>query len=157
MTDFIITETPSSTIITEVPDDIVLMETPSVTILTEGAQGPMGPPGTASLGGVQLEMGETLTRGTPVYVSANKFYAADNVTNFRVVGILDEDAAITFMGSAVAIGQLTLMGLTPGLPYFLGNEQITAIAPASGHIVRIGQALTTTELSVNIEESILLV
>lgn len=120
-----------------------------------GADGAQGPPGVGATQ-LQLEMGETLTKGTPLYVSGNKFYAADNVTNYRIIGLLTEDTDVALLGTAILLGQLSWTGLSVGSPYFLGNGIITTVAPASGYVVRVGQAVTGTILSVNIEEPILL-
>lgn len=121
-----------------------------------GSQGPTGPAG-AGTSALTLEAGEDLAVGDPVWVSANKLYIADNVTNFRVVGVIAVAALAGLSATATTSGQITLSGLTPNSPYFLGNGILTSTAPSSGYIVRMGQAISSTSLLLNIEEPILLV
>lgn len=105
---------------------------------------------------LELEAGEDLLAGDPVCVITNKFYKADNVTNFRVIGVITEDVLSTFSGRAITSGKLLFSGLTPGTIYYLGNEILDSTVPTSGMVVRIGQALTSSIFLVNIEEPILL-
>jgi len=118
----------------------------------------MGPPG---VGGqsitLSLEAGEDLAVGDPVYVSANKFYKADNLVNHRIVGVVTIAASATFVATAVLSGQASLGGgLIPNSPYFLGAGIISATPPVLGYVVKVGAAINTATLIVNIEEPILL-
>lgn len=102
------------------------------------------------------EAGENLAIGTPVYVSGNKYYAADNVTNYKVVGIIKETVLMGFLATAVLSGPITLSGLSDGSTYFLDNEIIANAAPASGMIIELGKAVSSTILIVGIKISVLL-
>jgi len=109
------------------------------------------------LDSLSLEAGESLVVGDPVYVSVNKFYKADSTTNPTVVGIISVAALATFIATATIAGKITLSGLTAGSPYFLASpSSISTTAPSSGYIIRLGRAVSTTVLLLNIEEPILL-
>lgn len=105
---------------------------------------------------IVLAAGENLTAGTPVCIIANLFYAADNVTNFKVVGIITTTVTTGFSATARTYGKITLSALSTNSPYFLGNKILAVSAPVSGYVIRLGIALNTTELLINIEEPILL-
>lgn len=103
------------------------------------------------------EAGENLVVGDPIWVAGdNKFYKADNVTNPQVIGIITTAALMGFLATATTADRITLTGLTANTPYFLGNEIITPVVPSSGNVIRLGLAISTTELILNIEEPILL-
>lgn len=105
---------------------------------------------------LNLEAGEDLVAGTPVKVVANKFYAASHATDPHIVGIIKDDKLATFTATAITSGPIALSGLSPGAPYFLGVGVITSTAPASGYVVRLGTAVTSSVLLVNVEEPIFL-
>jgi len=141
------------------PAAVTVSATPAAkVVIAAGVQGPEGVSGGtgSATNTLQLEMGETLQKGAPICVINNKFYLADNVVNFNVVGLLSADAAITNLGSAGIGGQIVLNGLTPGAPYFLGDGVITSTAPTAGFVIRVGQAITSALFVVRIEEPILL-
>ena len=112
--------------------------------------------GGADAASLSLEAGENITLGDPLYVSANKFYIADNITNFRVVAIAAATTTIGLTCEGRTSGSLTLAGLSVGTPYFLGNLAIQNASPVTGYVVSVGQAVRADLLLVNIEESILL-
>lgn len=120
----------------------------------DGAQAALT--GTASTDLISLEAGESIQVGAPLYVAGNKFYVADNVLNHNIVAIAASTASAGFLCHAATSGALTLPGLTPGAPYFLGEKVIQVGSPSSGYVIRIGQALTSDRLLVNIEEPILI-
>jgi len=105
---------------------------------------------------LELEAGEDLVAGTPVYTSANKAYAADSATNPHVLGLVRDDVLSTFMAKIVTTGSISLTGLTAGVPYFVGTGVITSTAPGSGSVIRVGTAVKSDTLIVNVEEPILL-
>jgi len=105
--------------------------------------------------GFQLTMGETLTAGTPLYISNGALFAADNLTNTTVIGLLESNTSVGLMGTVVTFGKIAIV-TTPGLPYFLGNKIITSTPPTSGMVVKLGQSLTPSVFLVNIAPSILL-
>lgn len=140
-------------------DITLVVDQPVVTVITEGQQGPAGPQGPAGSSGAQvliLEAGENLSVGDPVRVSTNKFYIADNTTNFRVVAVVTTAALTGLPATATLMGPATLSGLSAGSPYFLGAGIITAVPPSSGYVIRLGQAVSDSTLLLNIEEPILL-
>lgn len=110
----------------------------------------------ANIDVLSRQAGEDLVVGDPVYISANLFYRADNITNARVVGVITLAALTGFSAVAATSGNITLSGLTDATPYFLGNKILTASVPTSGNIIRMGLAISTTDFVLNIEEPILL-
>jgi len=150
---------PAATAVIATQTAATVTATPAAkVVIAAGIQGPEGVSGGtgSATNTLQLEMGETLQKGAPVCVINNKFYLADNVVNFNVVGLLSADAAITNLGRAEISGQIVLNGLTPGAPYFLGDGVITSTAPTAGFVIRVGQAITSALFVVRIEEPILL-
>lgn len=105
---------------------------------------------------ISREAGEDLLKGDPVRISANKFFKAHNVSNPGVVGIMAEDKTTGFSGTAITQGILSFASLTDGNEYFLGASVITDTAPTSGRVIKIGRAISTTLLLVEISNSVLL-
>ena len=105
---------------------------------------------------ITLEAGENLLAGTPVKVVGNKFYAASHADSPYVIGVLKYDVLAAFSARVITSGPVPLVGLTAGSPYFLGAGEITSTAPSSGYVVRLGTAVTTSVLLVNVEEPIYL-
>lgn len=113
-------------------------------------------PSQPALPELSLEAGESLVAGTPVCAIANKLYAADPVTNFRVIGLLASDVTLGFLGTVITSGDISLSGLTSGLDYFLVSSGISSTAPSSGKVLKVGTAVTASILVVNIQLSVLL-
>ena len=151
-------EADAINVVTVYDEQQIVVEDMSVQVVTVGEQGPAGPAGATGAGtsAMTLEAGENLAVGDPVWVNANRFYLADNVMNFRVVGVVTTAALAGLLATATTSGQITLSGLTANTPYFLGGGIITSAVPASGYVVRIGQAVNSTVLLLNLEEPILL-
>lgn len=105
---------------------------------------------------LELEAGEDLVAGTPVYASANKVFAASSASNPNVLGLVRDNVLNTFTAKIVTSGSITLAGLTAGVPYFVGTGVITSTAPSSGYVIRVGTAVKSDTLIVNVEEPILL-
>lgn len=131
---------------------------------------------------ITLVAGEALIKGDAVYASGTFAHAASagtglNAINFAMVGFAQEDAAagadveINLDGSIV-VGTDNILAdtqLTPGTVYYLSNVpgQITEYGPtssgvitnASGYLVskRVGTALSTTRLNIEIQPAITLV
>lgn len=103
----------------------------------------------------QLEAGENLTVGDPVKVSANKVYKATN-SDPAIIGINKTTVLNTFPATVIFGGIFVTTGLVAASPYFVDAVGITTTPPVSGYIHRIGFALSSTSLLVNIEEPILL-
>ena len=107
-------------------------------------------------GDLTLAAGENITAGAPVKVVTNLVYAASNLTDPLVTGIARASALSGFLVIICTSGPVTLTGLTPSTPYFLGDGVIAAAAPATGYVTRLGNAVSSTTLIVNIEEPVLL-
>lgn len=141
----------------------VVVDNRSIHVVSVGEQGPAGPQGPAGTAGsevqklsLSLEAGEDLTAGTPVRVSGNKVYAADNAVNFRAIGVVTTSVLTGFPVTAVTSGVADLSGLTPGSPYFLISGSISPSPPTTGHIIKVGHAVSSTQLLVNIGDGVLL-
>ena len=110
--------------------------------------------------------------GTPVYVSASDTLSpadASALATAQVVGLANEDIGAGGTGEYVTHGRVTkadwtsIIGaaaLTAGSVYYLstttGDLTTTAPTTVGEVVVRIGIALSTTTLNVNVEEPILL-
>lgn len=103
-----------------------------------------------------LEAGEDLAAGTPVRVHENKFYAAHQATDPRVLGLVKSDVTVGQLATVATGGRLDLSGLTPGAAYYVGDGGITTTPPSSGFLIRVGVAATAAVLLVEIEAPILL-
>lgn len=121
----------------------------------------------ATAGGIPLanafiarEAGEALTAGQPVKIAANKLYIATSA-DANVVGVAMAACAISLLASAAYTGPLTLSGLTPGLtpgPVFVSaTGTLTSTAPSAGYVTRVGQAISTDTLIINLAQPIHLV
>jgi hypothetical protein len=124
--------------------------------------------------------GSTLIQGQPVYVSGTYVLpatAASGVpdTWYSVIGVTAEGAATSAsvavtLDDTVVVSSANLVGetvLVPGQYYYLAKYtgQLTRYATASGTVtasggyaalVNVGQALSTTELQVEIEPPVIL-
>lgn len=94
--------------------------------------------------------------GTPVCAIANRLHPADNITNFRVIGILASDVAAEYPGVVVYHGLVSIPGLLSGYDYYLGNGVIQTTPPTSGRVIQVGTAITESMFNVNVRVSILL-
>lgn len=105
---------------------------------------------------ISVEAGEELTVGTPVYVSNNKVYAATYLTTPNVLGIVLYDVSPTFTADVVTFGPISLPGLMVGAVYYLGEGIITSTPPTNKYVIRLGTAISSNVLVVNVEPSIYL-
>lgn len=94
---------------------------------------------------------------------------ADAQSTIRVAGLAAEDVGTGNTGNLLADGVLTLNtaqwdavtgqtgGLTPGGNYFLSEATagaLTVNAPSTGFVVRVGHALSDTELEIEVQQPI---
>lgn len=154
-TDVLLSTTQSTDVLEVVTTETILAQQEAITILTEGVQ---GPPGASGLGAAQviLEAGEDLALSDPAYVSANKLHKASHLNSNGVIGLITTAALTGFVATATTMGVVGATGLTAGLTYFLGDGVLTPTAPISGNVVRMGKAVSTTSIVLNIEEPVLL-
>lgn len=112
----------------------------------------------ASLGApeVTFEAGENLPAGTPVKIVANKAYAANNVSDASVIGVLKASVDAASLATIVTGGIVLLPNIVPGAVYFLGAGAMTSIAPSSGYSIRLGVGVTDDKFLVEVESAILL-
>lgn len=135
---------------------------------------------TSAVKTLNFTAGATLIQGQPVYVSGTYVLpatAASGVrdTQYAVIGVTAEGAATSAsvavtLDDTVVVSSANLVGetaLVPGQYYFLSkySGQLTRYATASGTVtasggyaalVNVGQALSTTELQVEIEPPVVL-
>ena len=106
--------------------------------------------------------------GNPLYLKANTHVAtakADDASTVQVAGLAISNAAPTFTCNFVTEGQVEradwtditgAVTLTPGATYFLDAViagKITTVAPTTTgqYVVRVGRAIDTTTLDIEIE------
>jgi hypothetical protein len=154
-TDTVIEESSSTSVVETDNSEVVISESESVTILTEGTQGPAGASGLGAAIMVR-EAGEDLVEGDPVYISANKFYKASCLAATGVIGVVSKAALTTQVAEATAMGVVGVPGLVSGATYFLGVGEMATTPPTSGYVIRMGRAISSTILVLNIEEPVLL-
>lgn len=148
-------ETPTVLAITD--ESYVVLEQESINVVAVGQQGPAGADGsTGAAVEIILEAGENLSAGTPAKVIGNKVFSTTHTDDDVVIGIVKYNATATFLATVTVSGILPLSGLVPNTPYFLGVGVLVYPPPATGHVVRLGSALTTDSLLVCVEEPILL-
>lgn len=110
--------------------------------------------------------------GEAVYASGAgtvELAQADAQSTIRVAGLALEDVGTGNTGNLLADGVLTLNttqwdavtgqtgGLTPGSNYFLSEATagaLTVNAPSTGFVVRVGHALSDTELEIEVQQPI---
>ena len=173
--DYVVVDRAESSVVTTPDHQVVTVVTVEPTVITDemlsyvttistdtqvvaaGQQGPAGRDGIdGSTTAFTLEAGENLSAGTPVKVVADKVYAVDQASDPTVVAVVRDTVLATFSAILITNGPVTLTGLTPATPYFAGFKSLTATCPSSGYVIRVGSAVSSTVLLVNIEEPILL-
>lgn len=107
-----------------------------------------------------LVTGEALVKADPVSWSAtaNQLAKGDaaNDADSRVIGVSDNAYSASATATIIRKGILTgaLTGATPNTPYYLANGGGITTTPPTGsgnNLVRIGYAVNSTDLDVNIE------
>lgn len=121
---------------------------------------------------LEAEADSQIKIGNPIYLKANGHTEpakADNINTVQVVGVSISDTAATYSCKYITEGQVERVdwteiagtaSLSPGISYFLDiiSGKITTIAPTTTrqYVVRIGRAVSTIRLDVEIELPILL-
>ncbi len=114
----------------------------------------------------------TIVKCSPVYADSGfKRARANSSTTTKVIGLASEDTTATNVGGVQAIGVLTATtgewdavtgdsgGLTPNTLYYLSETtagKLKTTAPTTGYISPIGVAITTTQLRIEILNTVLL-
>jgi len=119
------------------------------------------------------EADSTTKIGNVIYLKSNshlELAKADGASTVQVAGVAISNTAPTASCSYITEGQVEradwtdiagVVSLTPGATYFLSataTGKITTVAPTTGgqYVVRVGRAVSTTELDVEIELPVLL-
>ncbi len=112
----------------------------------------------------------TITTGTPVYSDFRRAKADSSSTN-KVIGLAYEDTDSSDPGRIQVTGIITATtgewdvvtgdsgGLTPNTLYYLSeitSGKLKAVAPTTGYVSPIGVAISTTQLRIEILNTILL-
>jgi len=89
--------------------------------------------------------------GHPIYNTGSGYGTGNNTVaaSSNIVGLVSKILGSTSF-EFVESGNLTMSGLTPGAPYYLGVNEIVTPMPTSGLIVFMGVAVSTTQLILNI-------
>ena len=107
---------------------------------------------------IQLVLGETATNNAVLCVSASGVVKADkdDPTKVRVVGFATASGnSGNSISVRVSAQQGGFTGLTAGSPVFLDNAgAVTQTVPTSGHAVRLGLALSATDILVELSQPI---
>lgn len=147
----------------------------SVTVDTYGRVTSGTAEGAVAQLGVSLtnQSGSTIEKFKTVYKTASADQIAkaqaNSATTFRVIGFASAAITNTSSGTIVVNGVLTgttgewdavtgqTGGLTPGSPYFLSTAtagNFTTTAPGTGYICRVGVAVSTTQMLLNLGEPV---
>jgi len=72
------------------------------------------------------------------------------------LGIVKADVLSGFVGTAITQGEHTITGgsFTPGANLFLSGATTSETAPITGFIQLLGNAITSTKINIEIDESI---
>lgn len=111
---------------------------------------------------------ENIVQGTPVYLKAtgNLGIAASMEEKFRVAGLMFQDTLSGTTGVYITQGKLELLDwtqitgtvtLVPGSQYFLHpitEGKLTDTPPVAGFLVPVGQAQSTTELNIELQQTV---
>lgn len=107
---------------------------------------------------IQVVLGETITTGNAVCISSSGFMKADkdDPDKAKVVGFATASGnAGNSVSIRVSAQQGGFTGLTAGSPIFLDTAgDITQIVPTSGFAVRLGVALSATDILVELAQPI---
>ena len=114
----------------------------------------------------------TITIGTPVYSSSGfKRAKADSSSTTKVIGLAFEDTSAAGSGRIQTVGIITATtgewdivtgdsgGLTPNTLYYLSETtagKLKLIAPTTGYVSPVGIAVSSTQLRIEILNTILL-
>lgn len=147
------------TVVVEYEETVVTVEPGdmTVTVEPEGPQGPQGSPGNEYVskscensGSSEIEAGTPVRRSGSGVVAADKYHPA--------IGVASQTAEPGYSLKVLLSGFLTITewGLMAGNVYYLGDGVISA-TPASGegeYVQRLGSAMSTDTLAVNIEQPV---
>lgn len=107
-------------------------------------------------------------KGMPVYVSGdNTVDLASAGSNYLAIGLANDDVFASTLGVYLTDGQITRSDWTPvvgssalitGATYYLSltTGRLTNTPPVTGSIIRIGTALSDTEIDLEISQPVLL-
>ena len=130
-----------------------------VTLSDQGPPGPPGAPGPAGGAALQRLAGETLSALRVVYELNGSVFLLEPDDEEHIELLLGITITAAVTGSAVNVQLIGAIdddawSLIPG-PVWLGaNGALTQIPPASGFDVRIGSAVSTSRVTINIEEPV---
>jgi hypothetical protein len=151
--------------------DTVVLTTPviqTLTSATQGPSGPQGPQGSNGLNGLNGLNGSldiiTLTAGTDLggnRVVTGAVEYADNTNLDTLTKAIGVTAGAAILGEPIHVisgGELEgFFGLTPNQPVYLSvNGTVTQTLPVTGYIQRIGVAVTSTKIIINLSEPLAL-
>jgi hypothetical protein len=107
---------------------------------------------------IQMVMAETVTTNSALCITASGVVKADkdDSTKVRVVGFATASGnSGNSISVRVSAQQGGFSGLTAGEPIFLDTAgTITQVVPTSGHAVRLGVALSVTDILVELSQPI---
>jgi hypothetical protein len=139
---------------------------PQTTVIEVGIQGPAGPAGNAVF--VSAQVDSAAIKGQPLYLKQTgtlDLAAASQLPRVRVCGLAARDAAAFTAVDYDSDGVIErsdwtaicgTSSLTPGAYYYLSLEpgELSTIAPTTGYVTRVGQALSATKLAIELNSPI---
>jgi hypothetical protein len=134
--------------ITEIPEEI------TVQVSSIGEQGPNGLNGNLS----EIVASESLTAFSVVNGDGTKSDSTNILKRGQAIGIVTENINSGFSGEVVLFGEITnnSWNFTAGQILYLNGTTISATAPSTGFIQRLGVAITSIKIDLQIQQTILI-
>lgn len=131
---------------------------PNSVLISAGIQGPIGISGTEGSSSVSLISPNTLGSNRAVTASIDYASSSDLTTVSKTIGFTQGSVVSGNLVTIVLSGPLDgFSGFTINLPVYLSTlGTVTQTVPTSGYIQKVGVALTTTKLLINLDPPILL-
>lgn len=102
---------------------------------------------------IEIMAGVSMSTGTPICVVNGSMYAASNIGNSEVLGILVGAVTAGTLGQVVVSGRVSGVGVGLSGIYYLGVGVITNILPTVGKIIKVGYAINSNDILVAIQPS----
>jgi hypothetical protein len=161
---------PQNNVITKDQENFIYSNNPVINVVAsdnngvvktvgeQGPQGPIGPSGPA--GGTSITLTAPRDLGGNRVVLANLDYADSSLTSTagKAIGITSGAVASGHVATIIVSNELDgFFGFTIGQPVFLStNGTVSQTLPLSGYIQKVGVAVTSTILLVNISDPIII-
>ena len=162
-TDAIIEHVKDNVLVVESKDCILEVPVQETVVVTEAEQGPPGPPGPPGMPSgliIQRKAGQDTSALVAVYEDMfGAVWPASQDIEADVLALLGVTLSAAVAGQSVNVQRFGFVDDTnwswqPGRVFLGANGQLTQTAPATGHDVLIGNAVSATRLILNIQDPI---